>query len=132
MKVTILNNIKLSEEFIGEKTSIWNSNNAYAHNRVYVETEKDSISFDYWGSVSHPTIDSEYDLIFAFYCLLSDAIAGESDSTFDNFCKEFGYDQDNNSSKICYDECKDSFDKCTDLGLNIYDTLNYLIDKYDV
>jgi len=50
-----------------------------------------------------PEINKESDLLHAFDCFVSDAIAGKN--SFEEFCSEFGYDQDSRKAHKIYKAC---------------------------
>jgi hypothetical protein len=88
------------------------------------ETENE-IEFDFWASIAKPELESEYDILNAFYCFISDAISGTY--TFEEFCSEFGYDEDSRRAEKIWKECKKSYGKLISIfDGDIYDLANEL------
>lgn len=126
---TTYKNFKISAEFDGKKVASWDANND-RHNKVTVKNLDNGkrTSFDFWGSVKNPRVESEYDLLNAFYCFVSDALAGVD--SFENFCSEFGYDTDSRNAEKIWRACKRSTNKIFNLtGYSVdmlYDLVNDL------
>lgn len=129
MFTTTYKNFKISAEYDGKKVAGWDANND-RHNKVTVKNLDNGkrTSFDFWGSVVNPRVESEYDLLNAFYCFVSDALAGVD--SFENFCSEFGYDTDSRNAEKIWKACKRSTDKffnLTNYSLDmVYDFINEL------
>ena len=86
---------RITSTFLGDK--LWSADdkmqnyNNHLVTIVNTETHKKT-AFEFWGSIMNPEIETEQELLFAFYCFLSD---GEgSRYGFDDFCANFGYDTD--------------------------------------
>lgn len=132
MFTTTYKNFRISAEFDGKKVTGWDANND-RHNKVTVKNLDNGkrTSFDFWGTVVNPRVESEYDLLNAFYCFVSDALAGVD--SFENFCSEFGYDTDSRNAEKIWKACKRSTDKffnLTNYSLDmVYDFINELQDK---
>ena len=128
MKATF-KNFDVSAVFHGDKVSAWDSRN-YNYSRVTVKntTNGKETSFDFWGSIVNPVLETEYDLLNAFYCFVSDAISGLE--SFDYFCSEFGYDTDSMKAYKTWKACKRSFDKFKRVSAlsdnDMYDFINEL------
>lgn len=100
----------ISAEFDGKKVAPWDNMND-RHNRVTVknnETGKKT-SFDFWGSVYEPRLETDYSLLNAFYCFVSDGLSAVDG--FENFCSEFGYDTDSRRAEKIFKACKRSEEK---------------------
>jgi len=71
------------------------------------------------------------DLVFAFYCFLSDAHSGKE--TFEDFCGEFGYDTDSRKAENTYNACKKALVQVKNIiNTNaLCDTLNELQEKHN-
>lgn len=129
MFTTTYKNFKISAEFDGKKVASWDANND-RHNKVTVKNLDNGkrTSFDFWGSVVNPRVESEYDLLNAFYCFVSDALAGVD--SFENFCSDFGYDIDSRNAEKIWRACKRSTNKIFNLtGYSVdmlYDLVNDL------
>jgi hypothetical protein len=113
------------------------------HYRVAVTNVETGISvdFDFWGSANNveklrgcslSSFNNETREIFedacfdAFNCLLSDAIAGDLPS-FEDFCNEFGYDDDSRKAESMYKSCQDQLNKLqTVFYEDIYELANSL------
>lgn len=129
MFTTTYREFKISAEFDGKKVASWDANND-RHNKVTVKNLDNGkrTSFDFWGSVVNPRVESEYELLNAFYCFVSDALAGVD--SFENFCSEFGYDTDSRNAEKIWRACKRSTNKIFNLtGYSLdmlYDLVNDL------
>lgn len=129
MFTTTYREFKISAKFDGKKVASWDANND-RHNKVTVKNLNNGkrTSFDFWGSVKNPRVESEYDLLNAFYCFVSDALAGVD--SFENFCSEFGYDTDSRNAEKIWRACKRSTNKffnLTGYSLDmVYDLVNDL------
>ena len=100
----------ISAEFDGKKVAPWDNMND-RHSRVTVknnETGKKT-SFDFWGSIREPRLETDYDLLNAFYCFVSDGLSAVNG--FENFCSEFGYDTDSRRAEKIFKACKRSEEK---------------------
>lgn len=129
MFTTTYREFKISAEFDGKKVASWDANND-RHNKVTVKNLNNGkrTSFDFWGSVKNPRVESEYDLLNAFYCFVSEALAGVD--SFESFCSEFGYDTDSRNAEKIWRACKRSTNKIFNLtGYSVdmlYDLVNDL------
>lgn len=110
MATTTYKNFKITAEFVGLKVASWDEYND-RHNKVTIKNFKNGkrTSFDFWGSVKNPSLESDYDLLNAFYCFVSDALYGLE--SFENFCDEFGYDTDSRKAEKIYKLCKRAYVK---------------------
>ena len=110
MFTTTYKNFKISAEFDGKKAASWDANND-RHNKVTIKNLDNGkrTSFDFWGSVVNPRVESEYDLLNAFYCFVSDGLS--TVDGFENFCSEFGYDTDSRRAEKIFKACKRSEEK---------------------
>ena len=110
MATTTYKNFKISAEFDGLKVAIWDEYND-RHSKVTIKNLENGkrTSFDFWGSIKNPRLESDYDLLNAFYCFVSDAISGLE--SFENFCGEFGYDTDSRKAEKTYKLCKRAYVK---------------------
>jgi len=73
---------------------------------------------------------SKEDTLFAFRCIIEDALAGND--SFDEFCSNLGYSNDSLKAFRIYKECIKTFRKLQDLGINqedLYDILSKLSEK---
>jgi hypothetical protein len=93
-----------------------NSEISFEYGISVVETEKGKITL------------TKQDHIFAFYCFIGDAISGSE--TFENFQKEFGY-QDCCEAYRIWKLCRESTVKAVRLGIgDLYRVSNYIQEKY--
>jgi hypothetical protein len=80
-------------------------------------------NFDFYGSANdasqHITEMEDQDLKGALECIVSDAISGSY--TFEEFCSEFGYDEDSRTAERIHNACKDSLSKMECLGFSLDD-----------
>ena len=75
---TIYKNFKLTSTYIGSKP--WNTDAKMQNNNNHrITVTNTSIhkrtSFEFWGSIVNPEIKKEQELLFAFYCFLSDGLS---------------------------------------------------------
>ena len=88
---------------------------------------KEQIQFDFFGShndyMKGKTELNENDLLNAFDCFLMDALSGSL--SFEDFCGEFGYDQDSRTAERIHKACEEANDKLNDIvNDDIYDFTN--------
>ena len=126
---TTFKNFKINAEYTGSKKADWGNDapeNWNHHNVTVTNTETENeIEFDFWASIAKPELESEYDILNAFYCFISDAISGTY--TFEEFCSEFGYDEDSRRAEKIWKECKKSYGKLISIfDGDIYDLVNEL------
>lgn len=113
------NEFKIASTFLGNK--LWNADekmqnyNNHLITIVNTETHKKT-SFEFWWSIMNPEIETEQELLFAFYCFLLDGEA--SRYGFDNFCFEFGYDTDSRKAYKIFKACEKSFHKVERIGID--------------
>ena len=82
----------------------------------------------FWASIMHPELRSRYDVLNEFYCFLSDAASGLL--SFEEFCREFGYDTDSRTAYRTWQACQRSSRKALRLldgtESDLYTLLNQL------
>lgn len=106
MKVTF-ENFEITATYSGSKAADWgNKHENWNHHRITVKNVENRrwAQFDFWASIAHPKLDGEYDVLNAFYCFVSDAISGSY--TYEEFCDEFGYDEDSRRAEKTWKACK--------------------------
>jgi hypothetical protein len=128
MEKATFENFSIRATYTGSKAAQWgNGRENWNHHKVTV-TNKDNglkTSFDFWASIANPNLETEYDILNAFYCFIGDAISG--DMTFSEFCGEFGYDEDSRSAERTWKACKRAADKLKRIyDGDIYDLANRL------
>jgi len=136
MKTTIntktAGQITINSNYTGNK--LWpadDSQRNYNHHKITVTNNNKKLSFDFWGSIVNPIIDSESDNISALYCFLSDAIAGSE--TFTDFCSNCGYDEDSRKAYKTYQTCQKTYAKFERVfNCSGYDLINELQENYDL
>lgn len=127
---------RVTATYTGLKRAPWSFDGQHQHENwnhhrvtVYNSTTKKRVSFDFWASEACPELRGKYDVLNAFYCFVSDAISG--DMGFDEFCREFGYDEDSRRAEKIHKACQESMKKfksiCSD---DIYELSNRLSEKY--
>lgn len=126
-------NLLISSKLVKSGVGFPNDSFSGLHNQFYVtvkNTDNNSITgFDFYGSTNDfnqgvTEIKGE-ELLNAFECFISDAIAGEQD--FEDFCSEFGYDSDSRKAEKIHKECIKSLNKAKSiLEDDIYDFANDL------
>lgn len=129
MKATF-KNFSVSANYTGSKPAGFNSNNWNHHNITVTNTENGlRTRFDFWASIINPELETEYDVLNAFYCFVSDAISGNK--SFWDFCSDFGYDADSMTAWKIWNSCKRSTKKLTRIFPgDIYDLANELVENY--
>ena len=131
MTTTTYKNFKITAKFDGLKVAIWDEYND-RHNKVTIKNLENGkwTSFDFWGSIKNPRLESDYDLLNAFYCFVSDALSGLE--SFESFCGEFGYDIDSRKAEKIYKLCKCAYTKFERISSfsndEMYDFINELSD----
>ena len=110
MATTTYKNFKITAKFDGLKVASWDEYND-RHNKVTIKNLENGkqTSFDFWGSIKNPRLESDYDLLNAFYCFVSDALSGLE--SFEIFCGEFGYDTDSRKAEKIHKVCKRAYTK---------------------
>lgn len=100
--MTLLKNIKVSFKKVDELPRYSDENNKsgligyYNQYKVKVTFEGRSATFDYGSSVHNYNEGIEPKKEDLLYCLVSDY---NSPNNFENFCDEFGYDQDSRKAE---------------------------------
>lgn len=139
MKTTIqFNNISfaVSASLVASGVPFPNEKNSRPqHNKFRVTVVCNNIkrSFSYFDSIADYMKGkkelSDSDLQNAFYCFVSDSVSGES--SFEDFCSEFGYDSDSRTAEKIWRSCGRLSEKLNVLlppDVDSCDLLNYLID----
>lgn len=95
----------------GDKPAPWGGRpENWNHNIVTVYRGGRRCRFDFWPStMSVGELASRRDVLGAFQCFVSDACCAES--SFEDFCADFGYDTDSRRAYSTYCACKRSADK---------------------
>lgn len=108
--------------------------NPHGHFKIHLTTENGSDSFDYYGSAfdarNNKKILPADDLLNALECIISDAIAGTY--SFEEFCDEFGYDEDSRSAERIHKACIDTFNRVNTLGISENDLYEIVNDINEV
>lgn len=126
---TTYKNFKISAEFDDLKVCNWDEYND-RHNKVTIKNLENGkrTSFDFWGSIMNPSLETDYELLNAFYCFVSDAVSGLD--SFCDFCRNFGYDEDSRRAEKAWKACKKSlekFERVSGFSIDeIYDFVNEL------
>jgi hypothetical protein len=117
---------EVKASYKGTKKAEWSKDNFNNHMITVTNMETGvKIRFEFWASIAKPEITEETEILNAFYCLVSDAIAGND--SFENFCSEFGYDQDSRTAEKIYRKCKKQLEKLQKIyDGDIYDLANEL------
>lgn len=131
MKIT-WKNFAISAEYRGDKPAPWTVDGKRKQNwnyhRVTIRNVDNGLytGFDFWASIARPHLETEYDLLNAFYCFVSDAVSGLE--SFEGFCSEFGYDTDSRTAERTWKACKRSTAKLERItgGADLYDLCNEL------
>ncbi len=124
-------NFTVSARFTGSKKAPWAGGpENWNHHTVTVKNNQTGkrTSFDFWASIASPRIETEYDLLNALYCFVSDAMAGEE--CFSDFCAEFGYNEDSRTAEKVWMGCRRAEEKWKRVSnlsdAEIYDFINEL------
>jgi len=121
-------NFTIEAEYTGSKKAEWSNNTEnWNHHEVTITNTKtnEQTSFDFWASIANPELSSEYDILNAFYCFVSDAISGSY--SFEEFCSEFGYDTDSRKAEKTWKACQESYNNLLNIyNGDIYDLVNEL------
>ena len=121
MKVTF-QNFRITATFKGDKKADWSDMDNWNNHTVTVyntETKK-RISFDFWASIAMPRIKTTIDALEAFQCFIWDALAGELDRDFEEFCSDMGYDTDSRRAEQTWKACQEAYrklDKVSDIDI---------------
>jgi hypothetical protein len=119
-------NWTVTSTYTGSKAAPWSDGreNWNHHNVTVINRDNGKRTrFDFWASIAHPEIDTEYDLMNAFRCFVDDALAGSME--FREFCADFGYDEDSRRAEKIWNACKRSTAKLTRIyDGDLYDLLN--------
>ncbi len=125
---TTFKNLAITSTFKNSKLAPWDEKQQNYNNHVITVTNaetKQKISFEFWGSIMNPEIKTENELLNAFYCFVSDAVSGND--TFENFCRELGYNEDSITAEKTWKTCKKSSEKLNKIyNGDIYDLVNEL------
>ena len=116
---------EIKASYKGNKKASWGDNwNNYMITVTNTETDQ-KITFEFWASIANPELKTEYDILNAFYCFVSDAIAGSYN--FKEFCNEFGYNNDSRQAEKIYRKCKKQLEKLKKIyDGDIYELANEL------
>ena len=108
--------------------------NPHGHFKIHLTTENGSDSFDYYGSAfdagNNKKILPDDDLLNALECIISDAISGTY--SFEEFCDEFGYDEDSRSAERIHKACIDTLNRVNTLGISENDLYEIVNDINEV
>ena len=120
---------RVSAEYVGNEAAPFNAENYHNHQVVVVNREnRRRMRFMFWASIMKPELCSRYDVLNAFYCFLSDAASGLL--SFEEFCREFGYDTDSRTAYRTWQACQYSSRKALRLldgtESDLYALLNQL------
>lgn len=110
-----------------------NSNYVHNHFKITLSCDGKRIYFDFYGFENDFRNKkkelNEEDLKFAFYCFVSDAIY--ANDSFEDFCANLGYNEEERSSEQIYKVCCKSLskiEKILPVECDIYDLCNFLND----
>lgn len=93
--------------------------NYHGHFKIHLSTESGSDSFDFYGSandaVKQKFIMNNEDLKYVLKCIIDDGLAGFY--SFEEFCNEFGYDEDSRRAEKIYKACEDTCNQLSVIGI---------------
>jgi hypothetical protein len=102
---TTFDGYRIKATYLGDKKADWGGDTENWNNHmVAVSRNGRRIGFEFWASIMYPELRGRGDLLQAFACFLSDAIAGGQ--TFDDFCADFGYDTDSRKAWKSWKACQ--------------------------
>lgn len=102
-------NFKIVSHYVGVKNAPFDDRNTNQNTIVLTNMDTGKwTTFDFWGSYLYPELETDQDILDAFYYWLCDGMA--SRQSFDDFCFEFGYD-DGRKSKKLFNLCKKNYEK---------------------
>lgn len=127
----VFRNWKVFASYTGSKPADWGNDmpQNWDHHNVTVINKINGkrTRFDFWASIAKPELRTKYDVFNAFYCFVSDAIAGNMD--FADFCAEVGYDEDSRRAEKTWKACKRSAAKLNRIyDGDLYELLDSLED----
>lgn len=129
---TTYKNFKITSTFLNNKP--WSANEKNYNNHIITVTNTElhkKTSFEFWGSIMKPEIETEQELLFAFYCFLSDGYYARYG--FEEFCSELGYDEDSRKAYKTFKACEKSLKKALRIGIDenvCCDILNDLLENH--
>ena len=132
---TTYKNFKITSTSLGNKC--WNADekqqnyNNHIVTVINIDLHKKT-AFEFWGSIMNPEISTEQELLFAFYCFLSDGQG--SRYGFSEFCSEFGYDEDSRKAYKIFKACEKSLKKAERIGIDedmACEIMNDLQENYE-
>lgn len=99
--------------------------------KITIKTPLGRATFDFYGShqdyTNGQTEMNESELKHALYCFVSDACSAKN--SFEDFCSEFGYDEDSRKAEKIYKACEKSLSQYNRIcEADIYDIVNELND----
>jgi hypothetical protein len=108
----------ISAELIykGTKVSKWGADKLQRH-ILNMELNSKKMQFDFWQSKAKPKADSTEDVIFAVYCVLSDALAYLQNNDLLSFMNAFGY-TDKLGAESVFNSCVETYEKLENAGMN--------------
>ena len=80
-----------------------NSNRYNWKYNIIVIRDKKTIAFEFHDSISNYKNNKSPDAYRILCCMKNDGLTDVS--SFDNFCREFGFNNDSIKDKACYDSC---------------------------
>lgn len=127
---TTYKNFTLTSTYKGDKKANWGDDSRYENWNNHVisvrnNDNKKATRFEFWESIQEREIKNERQLLWAFECFLGDVISGDYD--FNEFCNEFGYDNDSRKAYKIYKACVRAKEKFSRIyNDDIYDFSNEL------
>lgn len=122
-------NIRVSAVYVGDQAAPFMPDNYHNHRvSVYNTNNGKRTTFTFWASMMSPELRSRYEVLNALYCFVSDALSGLD--SFEDFCRNFGYDTDSRKAYKTWQACQRSTTKALrvlDVSRSeLYDFLNEL------
>ena len=114
--------VTISSLFLNNKVSGWSKEN-YNNHKITVFFNGKKTSFEFWNSIQGGEMSDNSDLLGALNCFFNDAISGNM--SFDEFCSEFGYDEDSSTAERVHKTCIKSLKKVENIfDCDLYDLAN--------
>lgn len=127
---TTYKEFRITSTYKGDKKADWGNDVANWNRHIITVTNIATnlyTKFEFWSSIARPVIETDYDLLNAFYCFVGDAISGNMN--FAEFCSEFGFDEDSRKAERIWKACRHSMEKLTRIyDGDIYDLCNDLAE----
>jgi len=102
---TNFKDLTISSVFKGDKKVPWGTTDNWNNHKITVKNNVTGkkVSFEFWASIAKPDINEEDDLKSALSCFLNDGFYADN---FEDFCSNFGYDNDSIKALKLFKACQ--------------------------